>query len=127
MLYVVDTHYLVYYLLNKLPPSLEPVFKSVERGDSVAVLPTITLIELIHLSEKERIDLDAKSVLSDIAAAQNFIPFPLNFEVAAKVPNLIKLRDFHDRIVVATALLLNAKLLSKDSKIIDSGYIEVIS
>lgn len=32
----------------------------------------------------------------------------------------------HDKIIIATAKILNAKLITKDEKIIESGYVETI-
>ncbi|RLI85755.1 MAG: type II toxin-antitoxin system VapC family toxin, partial [Candidatus Altiarchaeales archaeon] len=33
---------------------------------------------------------------------------------------------FHDRVIVATAKLLNAKLITKDEEIKESGLVEVV-
>jgi PIN domain nuclease of toxin-antitoxin system len=37
-----------------------------------------------------------------------------------------RLKELHDRIIVATAKILNAKLITKDRQIRDSGIVEIV-
>jgi len=48
-----------------------------------------------------------------------------NFQVV-KLLSEIMLKELHDRIIVATAKLLNAKLITKDKEIRESRIVEVV-
>jgi predicted nucleic acid-binding protein len=45
MLYVTDTHALVWYILDTLPEAVDSVFTSAEKGESTIFVPTIVLAE----------------------------------------------------------------------------------
>jgi len=47
-------------------------------------------------------------------------------KVIQKIAILRKLPDIHDRIIVASALLLGVPLITKDKNIKKSGYVNVI-
>ena len=55
----------------------------------------------------------------------NFIPVSLNFEIIKEISK-VKLEELHDRIIVATARLLDAKLITKDSDIVNSKLVETV-
>jgi len=60
-----------------------------------------------------------------LKVAENFIPVPLTLEI---VENLVKhpLLEIHDRIMVVTAKLLNASLITKDKEIMESKLVKTI-
>ena len=51
--------------------------------------------------------------------------YPLNGSVVFECSK-IKLKEPHDRIIVATAKLLNARLITKDKLIKKSGYVKTV-
>lgn len=79
----------------------------------------------MYLVETKKIELDYNTLISKIEVSSNFVPVSFNFQVVKVLPE-IKLRELHDRIIVATAKLLNAKLITKDEEIRNSGVVEVI-
>ena len=52
MLYVTDTHALVWYVVGKLHDKVNEIFKSAETGKSTIFIPTIVLAECLYLVEK---------------------------------------------------------------------------
>ena len=125
MFYVADTHAWVFYLLNKLPAKANNAFKSVEKGESIMFVPTIALAECIYLIEGKKIDLNLKELFIKFETGGNFVPVSLDFEIIKEISK-IKLEELHDRIIVATAKLLDAKLITKDSDIKDSKLVETV-
>jgi len=125
MFYVTDTHAFVWYIAGKLSPEVDGVFRSAEKGESIIFIPTVVLAECLYLAENRKIDLDFNELLEKIEASSNFIPTSFNFQVV-KLLQEIKLSELHDRIIVATAKLLNAKLITKDKEIRESGIVEVV-
>ena len=123
--YVADTHAWIYYLLDILPEGADEAFRKAERGEAIIYVPTIALAECIYLVERGRISLDYGELFSKLRIAGNFVDIPLTLEIveeAARVP----LRELHDRIIVATAKLLGAVLITKDEEIRASGLIETL-
>lgn len=55
----------------------------------------------------------------------NYQIYPLDEKVVFECKD-VKLPDPNDRIIVATAKLLNAKLVARDKKIADSKLIETV-
>ena len=52
-------------------------------------------------------------------------PHHFNFQVMKLLPE-IKLKELHDRVIVATAKILNAKLLTEDKEIRESKIVDVV-
>lgn len=125
MIYITDTHPLVWYMLEKLPGRVDKIFASAEMGKSTIFIPTIVLAECLYLVEDGTIELELDDLLSKIEMSMNFIPVSFNFQVMKLLPE-IKLKELHDRVIVATAKILNAKLITKDKEIRKSGIVEAV-
>jgi predicted nucleic acid-binding protein len=125
MLYVSDTHALIWYTTGRLPKSTDMVFRSAEIGQSTIFIPTIVLAECLYLIENKKIGMDFDDLLGRIDISRNFIPASFNFHVMKLLPE-IKLKELHDRIIIATAKMLNAKLITKDRIIRESGIVETV-
>ena len=78
MLYVTDTHPFIWYLAGKLPPNVDEVFTSAEKGEAVIFIPTIVLAECLYLAEIGRIELDFVALLDKIKVSSNFVPISFN-------------------------------------------------
>jgi len=70
--------------------------------------------------------LDFDRILDKIENSSNYLIYDLNLEVIRKLKELTKIRELHDRIIVAIALLSDSKILTKDENIASSNYAEVI-
>jgi PIN domain nuclease of toxin-antitoxin system len=125
MFYVADTHAWVFYLLNKLPKKVNNIFLSVEKGNDIMFISTISLAECVYLVETGKIALDYKELFNKFEISNNFIPVSLNLEIVKMLPE-IKLPELHDRVIVATAKILGAKLITKDKDIVESRLVETI-
>ncbi|MBO3809851.1 MAG: PIN domain-containing protein [Candidatus Brockarchaeota archaeon] len=125
MIYVADTHTWVFYLLDKLPNKVDEIFSEAELGRTIIFIPTIVLAECIYLVERRKIDLDLNELFSKLKVGENFVPASLTIDIVEKLPK-IPLPEIHDRIIVATAQVLEAKLLTRDEHIVKSGIVETI-
>lgn len=122
-MFVADTHAWIYYLLDRLPQKADMIFKSVESFKDTMFVPSIVLAECVHLIETGRIKLDYNVLFSKFEESKNFIVLPLDLEVIRMLPD-IRLGELHDRIIVATAKLLGAVLITKDRKIAGSKLVK---
>ena len=80
----------------------------------------------MDISGKKRIKIDYEEVLEKIDNSSNFEIYPLDIDTLRVARNITIISELHDRIIVATAKLLDAKLLTKDENIQKSNVVEVI-
>ncbi|MDI6655717.1 MAG: PIN domain-containing protein [Methanobacteriota archaeon] len=128
MLYVTDTHPFLWHLSNddRLSKKASEIFTKAELGEATIVVPTIVLAESFYIVKKQKVEINFAEVIEKVEFASNFTTFPLDLKVIKEIQKLDKLPELHDKIVVATAQILAADLISKDDEIKKSGYVNVI-
>lgn len=130
---VADSHALVWYLLDdgtRLSRQASAAFAEAERDGGIAV-SVVSLVDLWYVTQTTASISPATlaavhRLLADPESALD--PVPVTVEVAAayeRIP-LQMLRDPWDRFIVATANVLNAPLVTADSKIAGSGLVHVL-
>jgi PIN domain nuclease of toxin-antitoxin system len=128
---VIDTHIVIWYFAepNQLSVLAESAIDKAEANGTIYV-SAITIVELVYLTEKAKIPADVlislRQALNNPTTAFRFIA--LTKEVSDEVENISRLivPEMPDRIIAATALLLNLPLVTKDSKILALQNIKTI-
>lgn len=128
MIYIVDTHALVWFLeANK---RLGKRAKSVLlKPDAELVIPAIVLAESKFLFAKKRIGIDLDIIYNHVIAARNCTIYPLDEAVVAKMPTTL---EIHDAIIVATGLVIQESLgekvavITRDEAIVNAGGINTL-
>ena len=128
MIYVLDTHAIVWYLTTdpRLSAAAEAVLDNL---NAELVIPTMVLVEIQHLHAKNKFQANLTDVEQRLIALRNCTVYPLNKKVVSQIPGGL---DIHDSIIVATALVyrdLHQKpvtLVTKDTKITQSGLIQTL-
>ena len=128
MIYVADTHSLLWFLSEdaNLSPKAKQVFDACEEGKEVIVIPTIVLAELMHLCEKKGKEEQFFKMIEKVEKGINYIAYNLDTKVILECRNLKKIKEMHDKIITATAVLLKAKVITRDNNIKDSRYVDVV-
>ena len=124
--YLLDTHILLWSLID--PSCLsDDVARELDNPDHALWLSPITTWEIIILSEKGRIQLDAPPVtwMKNVLSSLPFQEATLNHEVAmqsreVRLPN----QDPADRFIAASAIVYGLTLVTADRNLIDGalGY-----
>lgn len=128
MVYVADTHALVWFLLKDAQLGIGAL-AAFQSPTSEIIIPTIALAEIAFLNSRGRIAIDLTNTLSFIASATNCQTYPLDEKVAQLLPKTLKI---HDAIIVATAILFRdvlgkpATLVTRDAAITSSGLIDTV-
>jgi PIN domain nuclease of toxin-antitoxin system len=128
---VVDTHILIWDALDK--KKLKPkVIQAINIADEThkLLISDISLWEVSMLIDRKRIEIqgDPLVFLDALTKFRNFTIVPIDPVIAVKSVELNQVikSDPADSLIAATAYVNDAKLITADQKIIDSGVVETL-
>ena len=126
--YMADTHSLIWAFHNpsKLGENARCVFEEVANGEAKLLIPVIVLAELIFTIENKPIKADLDKILNAINNSPNIEFVDFDYESALKLRDLTAIPEMHDRMIVVSAILSNAVLITFDQTITESNVVEVV-
>src|SRR6266498_5075702 len=120
---VADTHALIWYLYDdkRLSAKARRFFdETAEQGNQVG-FSAISLIEIVYLVERERINPNTLEVLLQVLASEDaaLVELPVDHTIASALRDVSweSVPDMPDRIIAATAWELDVPVISRDRKI----------
>jgi predicted nucleic acid-binding protein len=127
-MYVADTHAFLWFLARdrRLGKKARSVFLQADEGEAAIVIPSIVLMEALHICEKHRIEVEFRKILGKVRGALNYPTYPLDLRIIEECQKLPKSLELHDRVIIATAKLIGAKVLTKDDDIVNSELVETV-
>jgi PIN domain nuclease of toxin-antitoxin system len=96
-----------------------------DRREHTMFVSIVSLMEILYLSEKNRIPIDLDKAIDAILARPNYEIVELDVAIMKEAKHVRGL-ELHDRLIVSTARMLGVPILTPDEEIIDSGLVEVI-
>jgi len=115
----VDAHSLIWYVHEpsnvKLTKKAIEIIDNAERNGIIYV-PSIVLLEILRLVEKGKYPISFDALVKSIENHARYEVIPLNTDLISILKNIHGL-ELHDRIIVATAMMTNTILVSKDREI----------
>ena len=111
---VIDSHALFWYLSSN--PKLSPRALQQIEDSTTVVVPSIVVLEVLFLLRKSRTPLLFIDFLRELKS-RNYTIYPLDLDVISQVATLSRELEIHDSIIVATAQLRGAPLITKDEVI----------
>ena len=111
---VLDSHTLFWLLTNS--PKLSRLAKRYIEKSKKVILPSIVLMEILYLLEKNNLSFRFIEVLNEIRI-RGYLVYPLDLEIISQSLFISPNVEMHDRIIIATAKIFNAHLISKDKEI----------
>lgn len=126
--YVLDTHILVWYFTGnaRLKQEVRERIDLTRSQGGRLLVPTIVLVEALNISEKGRVELDFDEMYRLIQAEPEFEIVGFGVEIFKEVIALKKIREIHDRIIVATARFYETGILTRDKIITMSGEVVIL-
>jgi len=124
---IADTHAIIWYIFGDIRLSLtaRSFINATELEGNQIGISTASLAEIVYLVEKGRVPTNTFSQLYDLVERPNslLVEQVFNRQVARAMFEVerLKVPDFPDRMITATALYLNVPLISRDTKIQASG------
>src|SRR3989338_7468021 len=120
MSYVIDTHALWWYVTNnkQLSSHAEKILDEAHHMvNSSIILPSIVLMEAIDVLEKGKVSYQIDDFLNAIQNGEQYELAPVTWEIIEAYRKIKAVLEIHDRLIVATALQWNARILTKDADI----------
>lgn len=128
MAYLVDTHALAWFLSSNkdLGPQAR---RAMSDPDSTLIVPAMVLIELVFLWRRLKVDEGYRSALERLSHVRTLEVVAIDAEVVDHLPLGL---NIHDVVIVASGIVWSSRhgekvvVLTKDSRIKDSGLVEVL-
>lgn len=125
--YVADAVGLILHLeKRKSGRRAEQIFDAAENANTIIHIPAMVFAEILYLSEKKRIFATLTDVFGLVQNFPNFKEFPLNLDVIKSAAQITDVPELHDRIISASAKLLNLELITNDKKVQSSIFVKTI-
>ena len=124
MQYLLDTVTIVRHFTEtgKLGNKAQEILKHTE---NTFVISVVSLMEILYLSEKRRIDIDLKGTLNRIEHSSLYSVVDLTADIL-KVANDLIFYELHDRLILSTAKWLDIPIISSDEKFKQVKDIQVL-
>lgn len=112
--YSLDTHAIVWYLTkdDKLTKSAENCVRRVFRKQAQGIVSIMVILELFYVGLKNKKFDFLKTI--KLLKSVNIKIINFDMRVLSKAIELPKGIDIHDRIIVATSILTNSQLVTRD-------------
>ena len=101
------------------------VINGIERGEHHCYVSTISLVEILYLSEKRRIDISLEKTLEKIKGSENYSVISLTAQIV-KIAESIDFPEIFDRLIISTAKYLKIPILTSDKKISSVNFVETV-
>lgn len=111
---------------RQLGAQARTIFAAAEAGQTVIHIPTMVLAEILYLSEKGRISTSLAEVAQHLQTFPTYRECPLTRAVIETAAQITDIRELHDRLIAATARWLNVALLTNDSVIQRSAFVNTL-
>jgi PIN domain nuclease of toxin-antitoxin system len=120
---VADTHALAWHFTepNRLGKAARRAFSQVDTGRWLCHVPVIVLVEIGLLHERGRLRIDPTAMLEALAPHPGYAILDLDVEQVDEFVSLPAVRDPMDRLILAAARAMRARLVSGDGALTGHG------
>lgn len=126
--YAADTVALILRLENRrLGTDAAEAFSAAEQNRAVLYIPAFVFAEVMYLSEKQRISISITEVAAYIELhSESVHEAPLDSLIVRTAQQITDVPELHDRLIAATARAYAAVLITNDSTLRASQFIQTI-
>jgi PIN domain nuclease of toxin-antitoxin system len=131
VIYVTDTHPLVFWAsnrTNRLGKRARKIFQEAEQGKHSIIVPVVVLEETARLVEKKVVRLSGpfRRWAEELDRSANFQVQPYTIEILLESVALTAIRAPADRAIVASARQLRCPLITADQVIRDGNWADTV-
>ncbi len=127
MQYLLDTVALVRHFTGKgkIGQEASRILSTIEDSDDSFVASVVSLMEVMYLAERNRIEISLNETLDMIESSSKYAIIDLSPDIL-RVAETVEFDELHDRLILATAKWLGIKVISSDSEFSNVEGIEVV-
>ncbi|MDT3739136.1 MAG: PIN domain-containing protein [Candidatus Kapabacteria bacterium] len=127
MMYLLDTVTIIRHFTasKNIGLNAKEILDSIEISDNIFAVSIISLMEMMYLSEKNRINMEIETTVRLLLENDAYKIVDLNTDIIVTASR-IKFYELHDRMILAAAKWLDVPILSSDKKFSEVEGIEVI-
>jgi predicted nucleic acid-binding protein len=127
MQYLLDTVVLVRHFVGrgKIGVRASRILDGIEKSHDQLMISVISLMEVMYLSERNRIEISLRETLDHIESSSKYTVVDLNADVL-RVAETISFYELHDRLILATGKWLQIPVISSDREFGQIEGIEVV-
>ena len=131
MIYVTDTHPLVFWASNRknrLGKWARKIFQEAEQGKHSIIVPVVVLEETARLIERKvvRLSVPFRRWAEELDRSANFQVQPYTIEILLESVSLGAIRDPADKAIVASARQLRCPLITADELIRAGNWADTV-
>lgn len=128
---VTDSHGLIWYATGrkrKLGSKARRLFERADSAGAAVYIPSIALAEIAEASHRGIVRLRSgfTSWCKGLLSSPHFIAVDLRVEVVLKAEELYAIRERGDRLIAATAAVLDLPLITRDPDIAEAAGVELL-
>ena len=128
---VTDSHALIWYSQQRwrrLGRRAVALFRDADAGRAAVVVPTMVLVEVLEEARRGTVAFSssASDWLEGLAGSGSFLAADLTAEVALRAHSLYTIPERGDRLIAATAAVLDYPLITRDPAIGREAGVEVV-
>ena len=127
MPYLADTVTVIRHFTDsgKIGGRARHILEQIEANHDSLVISVISLMEIMYLSDKHRIDITLSETFRTIESSSNYTVADLTPEILQTAQTVI-FNELHDRLILSTAKFLGIAIISSDENFKDVPGVEVI-
>jgi PIN domain nuclease of toxin-antitoxin system len=128
MIYVPDTHALVWYLIadKRLGAHAKTALTLIDQGEHQGIISALVLAEIMYLEERGRIQVNLDELIANLRSNANYSIVPFDSEILRSAKKLKNVPELFDRMIAATAIYFGAILLTRDHVFSESRAIKTV-
>lgn len=128
---VVDSHALIWYSQQRwrrLGRKALSLFRDADAGRAALVVPAMVLVEVLEEARKGTLTFpsSAGDWIEGLTASGNFLVADLTADVVLRAHSLYTIPERGDRLIAATAAVLDYPLITRDPEIGEAAGVEVV-
>lgn len=127
--YLADTVALILHIgKEKRIGNIAPkILSEADQGKHRIFVSCMSYMEILYLSEKNRIVIDLKKVIQFVENVDNYQEVPITGQIVSIARAIDDVPELHDRIIAASAKYLDVPILTSDPVMHSSKYSQCVS
>ncbi len=128
MNFLADTHALLWHFTNssQISSKAKDLFDRCEKGECIIFIPSIVIAECLSIFDRKKVSFNFKALFDRIRRSENYVMIPLDHRILLQMTETKEVSELHDKIIVATAKLLDLPLITQDARLLRLKTIAVI-